>query len=122
MKTAAEDGFALSREAIAGQFAVIVQKFDMKLHLFFADERPKMAIFASKQLHCLYDLLIRHKARQLLASAQPSRDENPLCRSRAPEGWNNKQPAASESQPLKKTILSEFFDGRGFRAGVERGE
>jgi formyltetrahydrofolate deformylase len=33
--------------------------------LFFSDVKPRMAIFVSKQDHCLYDLLLRHKSGEL---------------------------------------------------------
>ena len=35
----------------------IAKKADMKWKLYFPDETPKMAVFVSKQSHCLYDLL-----------------------------------------------------------------
>jgi formyltetrahydrofolate deformylase len=33
--------------------------------LSFSDQKPRVAIFVSKHLHCLYDLLYRHKTGQL---------------------------------------------------------
>ena len=59
------DGFELKKEDIANAFKVIADKFNMKWNLHFTDKTPRVAIFVSKHLHCLYDLLLRHKAGQL---------------------------------------------------------
>ncbi|MDP8212365.1 MAG: formyltetrahydrofolate deformylase [Candidatus Zapsychrus exili] len=58
------EGFALERVDIENAFKSIVEKFKMDFELHFTDETPNVAIFASKQLHCLYDLLLRYKAGQ----------------------------------------------------------
>ena len=59
------NGFSVEKEAIVGKFAEIADKFNMKWDLEFSDQRPKVAIFVSKHLHCLYDILLRHKDGQL---------------------------------------------------------
>jgi formyltetrahydrofolate deformylase len=38
---------------------------DVRWHAWYAERRKRVAIFASKQEHCLYDLLIRHRAGEL---------------------------------------------------------
>jgi len=40
-------------------------KFAGSYELFFSNVKPRMAIFVSKYDHCLYDLLLRHKAGEL---------------------------------------------------------
>ena len=57
-------GFNVEREKISAAFELIAKKFSMKWDLSFSDQVNRVAIFVSKHLHCLYDLLIRHKAGQ----------------------------------------------------------
>ncbi|MBF0571420.1 MAG: formyltetrahydrofolate deformylase [Candidatus Omnitrophica bacterium] len=59
------DDFRLKREDIQPAFAVIANTFNMFWKLSFSDQKPRVAIFVSKHLHCLYDLLWRHKTGQL---------------------------------------------------------
>ncbi len=55
-------GFDIPREKIAGHLQAIAQRFGMKWELCFTDQPLRVAIFVSKHLHCLYDLLYRKKA------------------------------------------------------------
>jgi len=59
------DHFKLKREDIQPAFSVIAKSFDMTWKLSFSDQKTRVAIFVSKHLHCLYDLLYRHKTGQL---------------------------------------------------------
>lgn len=58
-------GFELQRRNISKAFEEIAKPFKMAWELNTTDERPRAAIFVSKHLHCLYDLLLRHQAGQL---------------------------------------------------------
>jgi len=58
-------GFALSRKEIFQGFQIIAKQFGMQWQIFFTDDVPRVAIFVSKRLHCLYDLLLRYKAGHL---------------------------------------------------------
>ncbi|MDP2654373.1 MAG: formyltetrahydrofolate deformylase [Candidatus Omnitrophota bacterium] len=58
-------GFALPRSEIASRFHPVAKKFSMRWDLHFTDARPRVAIFVSRHLHCLYDLLYRHRSGQL---------------------------------------------------------
>jgi len=58
-------GFKVSQGKIADTFKVLAKTFDMTWDLYFTGEPTKVAIFVSQHLHCLYDLLLRHKAGQL---------------------------------------------------------
>ncbi len=51
-------GFALERGQIHGEIAALAQRFDLKWELTFSDSVPRMAVFATKASHCLYDLLL----------------------------------------------------------------
>lgn len=53
-------GFVLEREAIGTAFDLtIARRFGMAWTLHFSDDVPRMALFVSKQSHCLYDILGR---------------------------------------------------------------
>jgi formyltetrahydrofolate deformylase len=43
----------------------VAGRFDMTWRLSFASDRKRVAIFVSKYDHCLYDLLLRHRAGEL---------------------------------------------------------
>ncbi len=59
------EGFAFQGEDdIRKAFLSVAQKFEMQWELSFFPSRPRVAIFVSRKLHCLQDLLIRHKAGQ----------------------------------------------------------
>lgn len=59
------DGFRLGDEAISAAFTPIAERFAMTWELSFSNVKSRVAIFVSKHLHCLHDLLIRHKVGQL---------------------------------------------------------
>ncbi len=58
------DGFAIPRDKLTEKFQPIADMFEMKWSLYFTDYIPRMAIFVSKRLHCLYDLLLRNRGGQ----------------------------------------------------------
>lgn len=53
-------GFSLSREEVPAAFEALAKQFDMKWKLHFTDCVPKVAVFVSRHLHCLHDLILRH--------------------------------------------------------------
>ncbi len=59
------EGFNLPREAIATAFAAIAKPLEATWQLHFSDTLPKMAIWVTKQDHCLLDLLWRNQAKEL---------------------------------------------------------
>jgi len=56
--------FNIPQEKIAGEFTPIAENFFMNWKLYFSFEIPRMAIFVSQKLHCLYDLLYRYQSNQ----------------------------------------------------------
>ena len=56
--------FKIDKDKIAASFQSIADEFAMDWNLYFTDEAPRVAIFVSKYLHCLYDLLLRYKSGQ----------------------------------------------------------
>ena len=61
-------GFNLPREAIATAFAAIAKPLNATWQLHFSDASPKIAVWVTKQDHCLWDLLWRHQAKELPGS------------------------------------------------------
>ena len=57
------DGFAIAREHIYEELiGQLGGRYSLDAHIYFSDEKPRMAIFVSKMSHCLYDLLARYQA------------------------------------------------------------
>ena len=59
------DGFGLPREAIAHAAAALAERLRGEQKVTFSDEKPAVAIFVSKQDHCLLDLLWRVRTGEL---------------------------------------------------------
>ncbi len=57
--------FGLTRDTIHSAFAPLARELGLTWELRFSDQIPKAAIFVSKYDHCLYDLLLRHRAGEL---------------------------------------------------------
>ena len=64
------NGFALGREEIPAAFAPLAKQFNMKWDLHFTDYTPRMAIFVSKHMHCLHDLILRRHMDELAAGVE----------------------------------------------------
>lgn len=56
------EGFQVARDDIAKAFEPLRAEFAMELTLHFSDHAPRIAVFVSKESHCLYDLLSRHSS------------------------------------------------------------
>ncbi len=61
------NGFNLPREVIAPAFNAIAQPLDATWQLHFSDTIPRIAIWVSRQDHCLFDLIWRHRAKEFAA-------------------------------------------------------
>lgn len=61
------DGFHLPRELISPAFNAIAQPLNAKWQLHFSDTVPRIAIWVSRQDHCLLDLIWRQRASELAA-------------------------------------------------------
>ncbi len=57
--------FSVPKEKIPQEFLSIAKRFAMSWDIYFTDDIPRVAIFVSKPLHCLYDLLLRQKYTQI---------------------------------------------------------
>ena len=61
------EGFNLPREVISTAFTAIAKPIEAHWQLHFSDSIPRLAIWVTKQNHCLLDLLWRQKAQELPA-------------------------------------------------------
>ncbi|MBD1931778.1 MULTISPECIES: formyltetrahydrofolate deformylase [Cyanophyceae] len=61
------EDFNLPREYIAPAFNAIAQPLQAKWQLHFSDTVPRIAIWVSRQDHCLFDLIWRHRAKEFSA-------------------------------------------------------
>jgi len=57
-------GFNLPKEIIGAAFNAIATPLQASWQLHFSDTVPKIAIWVSRQDHCLYDLIWRNKAKE----------------------------------------------------------
>ncbi|AUC60372.1 formyltetrahydrofolate deformylase PurU [Cyanobacterium sp. HL-69] len=63
------EGFNLPKDLIDAAFGAIALPLKATWQLHFSDIIPRLAIWVSKQDHCLYDLLWRIRAKELKAEA-----------------------------------------------------
>jgi formyltetrahydrofolate deformylase len=77
------DGFPLARDQIAPAFAPVAASLGMQVRLAFADEMPRVAILASREPHCLTDLLARWAAGELRAEVRMVVSNHPEHRATA---------------------------------------
>jgi formyltetrahydrofolate deformylase len=61
------EGFNLPKNLIAPAFNAIAQPLNAKWELHFSDTLPRIAIWVSRQDHCLFDLIWRHRAKEFHA-------------------------------------------------------
>src|SRR5436189_116680 len=59
------DQFDLERAEIGSAFHEVAERFAMRWALRFSDEQPRVALLASKEPHCLQDLLNRWRTGEL---------------------------------------------------------
>ena len=59
------EGFGIPRETLPTAAAALAERLGGQVQLHFSDQLPRVAIFASKQSHCLQDLLWRVQSGEL---------------------------------------------------------
>lgn len=55
------EGFAIPRDEIDTAFRPLADRFQMEWEIHFSDYIPRMALFVSRHVHCLYDLILRQR-------------------------------------------------------------
>lgn len=61
------EGFKIPRDKLTAQFSILAQEMGLQWTMHFTDQRPRLAIWVSKQDHCLLDLLGRQRTGDLRA-------------------------------------------------------
>jgi formyltetrahydrofolate deformylase len=59
------DGFDLPRDAILPMFAPVADRFGMDVTVGWSDHRPRIGLLASREPHCVHDLLHRWREGEL---------------------------------------------------------
>jgi len=57
--------FKLARPQIQSALELLATRFQLAWELTYSDVRPRVAVFASRSPHCLYDLLLAHQLDEL---------------------------------------------------------
>ncbi len=101
------DSFALAREEISPAFASIATEFEMSAALRFSDDRTPTAILASRQPHCLDDLLVRWWSGELSCDLRVVISNHPdhagLCRAVGVPFVH--LPVTPETKPAQEAVL-----------------
>ena len=59
------ENFTLEKEEIAARLQPLARRHEMQLRLHFSSRKKRVALFVTKENHCLYALLARHEAGDL---------------------------------------------------------
>ncbi len=59
------DGFLVPRDQITEALAPLVEKYELNCSIYFSDISPRVALFVTKDNHCVYDLLSRQESGEL---------------------------------------------------------
>jgi formyltetrahydrofolate deformylase len=57
--------FKLARPQIQSALEMLATRFELAWEVTYSDVRPRVAVFASRSPHCLYDLLLAHQLGEL---------------------------------------------------------
>jgi len=105
-------GFRIPRTALADAFKPIAEKLGMQWELRFSDCVPRIAVFVSKLEHCLYDLLLRHRAGEFQAEIPLVISNHPDLRSLV-EGFGvpyHYYPITEETKPAQEAKQIELLE------------
>lgn len=109
------EGFRLSRQELPAAFEPIARRFGMAWSLHYSDQAPRVAIFVSKQAHCMYDLLAKQRMGEfnaevpLIVSNHP--DLEPVARSFGVEYAC--YPITAETKEARKARLQALLQEHG---------
>lgn len=62
------EGFQIPLQEIASRFQPLASAHEMRFQVYFSDQLTQVAIFVSRQPHCLWDLLLRQQADEFSAN------------------------------------------------------
>ena len=108
-------GFPLARAEIAPAFAPVAADLGMDVRLAFSDDVPRVAILASREPHCVTDLLARFAAGEIPAEARIVVSNHPDHRATA-EFYRvpyHHLPVTPETKPAQEVALRALLDREG---------
>jgi formyltetrahydrofolate deformylase len=107
------NGSALRREDVAVAFAPVAERFGMDVRVRFSDDRPRIAVLASKEEHCLADLLGRWRSGELPAEivAVVSNHSDHAALAEFSGVPYHHLPVTPERRPEQETRLVELLRG-----------
>jgi formyltetrahydrofolate deformylase len=114
------DGFGVPRDDIVAAFAPVAERFGMDWTLRFSDDRPRLAIFVSRQAHCMYDLLARYEMGELKCSIPLIISNHPdLAPVAEAHGIDyHHLPVTAATKPRQEAKVLELLTGYGIDAIV----
>ncbi len=111
--------FTIPREQIAASFAPIADRFSMQWKLHYSDTIPRMAIFVSREPHCLYEILARYQSGEWRVHIPVIVSNHPDLQSLAekfgveyrhiPVSRDNKREAEQQQVALMKELKVDFI-------------
>ena len=108
------DSFGVARHSIADEFEPVARRFGMTVDLRFSDTRTRVAVLASRQPHCLYDLLTRWQTGELHADIACVISNHPdhadICRHLGVDYLH--LPVTPETKPQQEQLVLEELDHR----------
>jgi formyltetrahydrofolate deformylase len=107
-------GFRIPREEIAEAFRPTAERFGMTWSLHFSDFVPRIAVFVSKQAHCMYDLLARLRMGEFRAEVPLVISNHPDLRSVA-AGFGSEYhhfPITRETKADQERVIIETMEAQ----------
>ena len=115
-----QQGFGLPREAIEPAVSALAERLGGEAQLHFSDALARVAIFASKQSHCLLDLLWRSRSGELpmqvalVVANHP--DLEPLCQEFGVAFAC--VPVTAATKPESEARMLELLESKGIELAV----
>ncbi len=111
------EGFGIPRAEIAEAFRPIAERFGMTWSLHFSDYVPRIAVFVSREAHCVYDLLTRRHMGEFAAEVPLVISNHPDLRA-AVEGFGaiyhhlpiTPETKAAQEQAVIETLETQRID------------
>ena len=111
--------FSIGRDQIAAQFQPVADRFSMQWNLHFSDTVPRMAVFVSREAHCLYEILARYQSGEWRVAIPVIVSNHPDCASLAekfgieyrhfPVNKENKRAVEQQQIDLMKELNVDFI-------------
>jgi formyltetrahydrofolate deformylase len=103
------------RDEVIAAFAPVVRRFDMHARVHVGDERPRIAVLASRQPHCLADLLARWRSGELPAEvvAVVSNHDDHAALARFSGTAFHHLPVSAQNRARQERELVEVLQGHG---------